>query len=76
MLSDQHRVGRALAHVCGVAGVMIGTDGILGSFFENYNRLFIYGGLTSFILSLLLLAFGTRLLRENAPRKWKGPWRS
>jgi putative Mn2+ efflux pump MntP len=69
---DARRQGRILGHMCGVVGVTIGADTILGKFAQNYVRLFPYG-LSGIIISLLMIVLGARVVSESQRRNFKGP---
>lgn len=66
--------GRLLGHLCGLTGTTIAIDGIFGKFFDPYAPLFPYrdGG---FLIAVLMIALGCRVVRENLPRRLQGPWR-
>lgn len=70
---DARRQARLLGHICGVTGVAIGADTILGKFSQHYMRLFPYG-LTGILIGLFMVVVGARVLSENQWRNWKGPW--
>ena len=70
---DLRRQGRILGHMCGVTGVAIGADTILGKFSQNYIRMFPYG-LTGILISIFMIVVGARVLSESQWRNWKGPW--
>jgi hypothetical protein len=70
----RHRTqGCVLGHLCGVVGATIAIDGIVEKFALHSVRIFPYGNV-GFIIAALMLVLGARVVRENLPRKSRGPW--
>jgi energy-converting hydrogenase Eha subunit A len=74
MFRQNARIGTALGHACGSVGAMIALDTVLAHFGYTLNRVFPYPVIAAYIIGLLMIVLGQRLVYESSAKWRKGPW--